>query len=81
VDDDDDVNDMSLEAFQARKNQQQQQQQQVPQEGEEEFDGYVLRDILLEKWDKAYDALMWRLRRIDYLSLVMMIIEIYPQTV
>jgi hypothetical protein len=51
-DDDDDDDDVSLEGFQARKNQ----QQQAPQEGDEEFDGYVLRDILLEKWGKAYDV-------------------------
>jgi hypothetical protein len=76
VDDDDDVDDVSLEAFQARNNQQQ--QQQVPQEGEEEFDGHVLRDILLEKWDKACNVLMWRSRRTDHLSLVMMTTAIYP---
>jgi hypothetical protein len=41
---------VSLEAFQARK------QQQEHQEDEEVFDGYAMRDVLHEKWGKCYDV-------------------------
>jgi hypothetical protein len=44
VEDDDDV---SLEAFQARKRQ---------QEEAEQFDGYDLRDVIYEKWGLCYDV-------------------------
>jgi hypothetical protein len=56
--DDDDDGDISLEAFQARKREQQQQQEQEQEQTEEEetFDGYALRDVILEKWGKCYDV-------------------------
>jgi hypothetical protein len=73
VDDDDDVDDVSLEAFQARKNQQE--QQQVPQEGDEEFDGYVLSDILLEKWGKAYDV---EFNKVDHLGACTLYLNVMP---
>jgi hypothetical protein len=70
-DDDDDVEDVSLEAFQARKNQ----QEQAPQDGDEEFDGYVLRDILLEKWGKAYDV---EFNKVDHLGARNLYLNIMP---
>lgn len=73
-DNDDDGEDVSLQAFQARKNQ----QEQAPQEEEEddeEFDGYVLRDILLEKWGKAYDV---EFNKVDHLGARNLYLNIMP---
>jgi hypothetical protein len=52
IDDGDDALDM--DAFKARK--QKQQQEAVPQEVEEEFDGYAFRDVIDEKWGLCYDV-------------------------
>ena len=49
--DDTDTDDLSLEAFQLAKKQQQQPNPLV----EEEFDGYALRDVVLQKWGHCYD--------------------------
>jgi hypothetical protein len=74
-DDDDNVEDVSLEAFQARKMNQQAPQQQDDEEEEEEFDGYVLRDILLEKWGKAYDL---EFNKVDHLGARNLYLNVMP---
>ena len=70
-DDDDDVEGVSLQDFQARKNQ----QEQAPLEGDEEFDGYVLRDILVEKWNKAYDV---EFNKVDHLGARNLYLNVMP---
>lgn len=53
-DDDNGDDDISLEAFQARKREQQEKARE--EEIEETFDGYAMRDVILEKWGKCYDV-------------------------
>jgi hypothetical protein len=48
--DDDDDQDLSVEAFQQAK------RQNEVAKLDEEFDGYALRDVILEKWGKCYDV-------------------------
>lgn len=51
VEDDDEI---SLEAFQSRKRQQE--EKNTGSNNLEEFDGYAMRDVILEKWGKCYDV-------------------------
>jgi hypothetical protein len=56
VDDDDDL-DFSLGAFQkAKDKQKQQQQKQQDIKAMEDFDGYALRDVIVDKWGSSYDV-------------------------
>jgi len=45
--------DVSLEAFQARKRRN---EEQNSKDDLEEFDGYAMRDVILEKWGKCFDV-------------------------
>ncbi len=57
-DDDDEDDDISLEAFRARK-QRQEASRRAPtdEKGTRDatFDGYALRDVIVDKWGKCYD--------------------------
>jgi hypothetical protein len=64
--------DISLEAFQARKRQQEEAEQ---QEVEEEFDGYDMRDVILEKWGLCYDV---DFNRVDHFGFPQLYLNIFP---
>jgi hypothetical protein len=61
--------DLSLEAFQARK------QQQEHQKDEEVFDGYAMRDVIHEKWGKCYDV---EFNRVDSFGFPQLYLNIMP---
>jgi hypothetical protein len=53
----DDDGDISLEAFQARKHKQEEEAQEQAQQSDlDEFDGYAMRDAILEKWGQCFDV-------------------------
>ena len=73
ADEDDDV---SLEAFQARKKKQElQRAEELAKEEEDSFDGYALRDVILEKWGKCYDV---DFNRVDSFGFRQLYLNIMP---
>jgi hypothetical protein len=72
---DDNDDDISLGAFQARRQQQEEQEQQQQEEDEEKFDGYALRDVIFEKWGKCYDA---EFNKVDSFGVPQLYLNILP---
>ena len=71
----DDDTELDMDAFQARKQKHEEASNEV--EDEETFDGYALRDVIVEKWGKCYDVDFNRVDSFGFRSLYLNVLPFH----